>query len=74
MDDKKLVLQMEFSRKEVNGVCFLTGEDITEADWEKMTEKPIVLNINNLPAADSDDKKQLTIAMVFLAICQYREL
>ncbi len=73
MDDKKLVLQMEFSRKEVNGVCFLTGEDITEADWEKMTEKPIVLNINNLPA-DSDDKKQLTIAMVFLAIGQYKEL
>lgn len=69
MDDKKLVLQMEFSRKEVNGVCFFPGEDI----WEKMTEKPIVLNINNLPA-DSSDKKQLTIAMVFLAIGQYKEL
>ena len=64
--DKKLIVNIEFSRDQVATVATLAGVELNQESWDKVTEKPV-----NLSMSDIDDKEAqlgLLIAIVCIAM------
>ena len=64
--DKKLTVNIEFSRDQVATVATLAGVELNQEIWDKVTEKPV-----NLSMSDIDDKEALLgllIAIVGIAM------
>ncbi len=64
--DKKLIVNIEFSRDQVATVVTLAGVELNQESWDKVTEKPV-----NLSMSDIDDKEAqlgLLIAIVGIAM------
>lgn len=64
--DKKLTVNIEFSRDQVATVSTLAGVELNQEIWDKVTEKPV-----NISMSDIDDKEAqlgLLIAIVGIAM------
>lgn len=64
--DKKLIVNIEFSRDQVATVATLAGVELTQDTWDKVTE-----NLVNINMSDIDDKEAqlgLLIAIVGIAM------
>ncbi|MBQ5465654.1 MAG: hypothetical protein IIT60_00220 [Muribaculaceae bacterium] len=64
--DKKLTVNIEFSRDQVATVATLAGVELNQEIWDKATEKPV-----NISMSDIDDKEVqlgLLIAIVGIAM------
>ena len=64
--DKKLTVNIEFSRDQVATVATLAGVELNQEIWDKATEKPV-----NISMSDIDDKEAklgLLIAIVGIAM------
>ena len=60
MDDS-IKITAEISKKEVSALFFLVGEELTEEQWEKLSEHPISLDWDKI---DKDDRRNLKMILI----------
>lgn len=64
--DKKLTVNIEFSRDQVATVATLAGVELNQEIWDKVTEKPVNLNMSDID--DKEAQLGLLIAIVGIAM------
>lgn len=68
MDDS-IKITAEISKKEASALFFLMGEELTEEQWEKLSERPISLNWDKI---DKSDRRNLKMILIGCAILTQR--
>lgn len=64
MDDS-IKITAEISKKEASELFFLVGEELTEEQWEKLSEHPISLDWDKI---DKGDRRNLKMILIGCAI------
>lgn len=64
--DKKFIVNIEFSRDQVATVATLAGVELNQESWDKVTEKPVNLNMGDID--DKEAQLGLLIAIVGIAM------
>lgn len=64
--DKKLSVNIEFSRDQVATVSTLAGVELNQEIWDKVTEKPVNISMNDID--DTEAQLGLLIAIVGIAM------
>ncbi len=64
--DKKLTVNIEFTRDQVATVSTLAGVELNQEIWDKVTEKPVNICMNDID--DTEAKLGLLIAIVGIAM------
>ncbi|MBQ7683150.1 MAG: hypothetical protein IJT48_01570 [Bacteroidaceae bacterium] len=66
---KKVTISTELSRDALGMVAQMAGEEITDEMWDKLTEKPISVNLKDL-----DDRTSEVSMIVVLAGLAFKEV
>lgn len=66
---KKVTISTELSRDALGMVAQMAGEEITDEMWDKLTEKPISVNLKDL-----DDRTAEVSMIVVLAGLAFKEV
>ena len=65
MDDS-IKITAEISKKEASALFFLVGEELTDEQWEMLSERPISLDWDKIDKGDRRNLKMILIGCALL--------
>lgn len=66
--EEKIIITAELSKNDVSAIFFLTGRELTDEVWKKLSESPIQVDFSQLERTEQQQMKLLLASMALASI------
>ena len=67
---EKMTITLELSKNDIAGLFFIMGEELTDKQWEMLSERPVLADLGGL---DKSERQQIKLALAAVAIASMKE-
>lgn len=67
---EKMTITLELSKNDIAGLFFMLGEELTDEQWEMLSERPVLADLGGF---DKSERQQIKLALAAVAIASMKE-